>query len=652
MDPGDCLAELNKLVGKRVGGFLYVHRDAIDLIEPASAKRVAECSALVPELRWNVAKVSERDVSLLVYEDFDKAAFPALLKSAKVDLATGKITLIEYQGRDSPPILHRKETLLRPDDARIPKFSALTAEAEQLGLFQNTNSIGTKRKWDERLQKAGVRVVDHSLLNADDRLIDIARHRTAIARRDLSQPMQLMLRLNIIRREFSIFDYGCGQGDDVATLQANGYEAFGWDPHHAPNGPRHKADIVNLGFVLNVIENPHERVETLKAAWSFANRALTIAVMPAGKYQVSTLKPYKDGFLTSWGTFQRYFVQDDLRDLVASASGETPISLAPGIVAVFRDKELEQEVAYRRRSRASMLSEAFQAAPHQRPRKAATVAPSVKERIAPQLEGIWRVALDLGRLPSAPEVSPEVIEALAMARVSFERALALCMETFDPNTMKEATEARRDDLLVHFALTLIPGAQRYATLPRSIQRDVKTFFGSHATAMDRARGLLFSAGNPAKVREAIQEAIEHGLGGACNGAFRFISSVLSQMPTVIRVIVGCAEVIENEISAYDFLEIAPDEGIVRAIRCDEATRALPLIQEIVEVNLKALRRKRTLPKNMILYLKGRYLPLNDPARTGQQQIDEKMIRAGIVSLDGAGPDAKSLARMLRSSEGR
>ncbi|WP_165820212.1 DNA phosphorothioation-associated putative methyltransferase [Microvirga sp. KLBC 81] len=646
------MASPSQSVGKRVGGFLYVHRDALDLIDPKLSQLVARCAESVPDLPWNVAKLSPSEVSLLVYEDFDKAAFPALLKSAKVDPVTGYVTKRDYEGRDSPPILHRKEILLRPDDPRIPKFSALTADAEAHGLFKNSNSIGTKRKWEERLKEAGVRVMGQVLLAINDSLVDVARHRTAIARRDLSQPMQLMMRLGIIRREFSIFDYGCGQGDDVALLQGNGYEAFGWDPHHAPDGPRRKADVVNLGFVLNVIENPHERIQTLKAAWSFAKRVLTVAVMPAGKYQVSGLTPYKDGFLTSRGTFQRYFLQDDLRELAAATTDMTPISLAPGIVALFRDKELEQEVAYRRRSRASILSEAFHDVPRQRPSTATTVAPPIRDRIAPQLKAIWRIALDLGRHPDASEVPPEVIGALSEARVSFERAITLCIESFDPNTLKEATEARREDLLVHFAISLLPGAPRYAMLPRSIQRDVRTFFGSHSAAMEKARGLLFSVGDPGKIKASIKGALEQGLGGACNGSFRFLSSVLPRMPAVVRVVVGCAEVIETDLGSYDFLEIAPDEGLVRGLRCDDVTKALPIVVEIVEVDLKALRRKRKQPKGMVLYLKGRYLPSDDPAQADQQKIDDKLIQASIVSTDGVGPDAASLARMLMSTKSR
>ena len=95
--------------------------------------------------------------------------------------------------------------------------------------------------------------------------------------------MQLMLRLGIVTSERSLFDYGCGQGEDVAALKSQGYQTFGWDPHHAVSGLRQAADIVNLGFVLNVIEDPRERIETLRAAWRYAKGAICISVMLQGR---------------------------------------------------------------------------------------------------------------------------------------------------------------------------------------------------------------------------------------------------------------------------------------------------------------------------------------------------------------------------------
>ncbi len=61
-----------------------------------------------------------------------------------------------------------------------------------------------------------------------------------------------------------VLDYGCGHGDDVKRLEQAGIRAFGWDPAHRPDGPRREADVVNLGYVVNVIENSEERAQTLR----------------------------------------------------------------------------------------------------------------------------------------------------------------------------------------------------------------------------------------------------------------------------------------------------------------------------------------------------------------------------------------------------
>ena len=127
---------------------------------------------------------------------------------------------------------------------------------------------------------------------------------------------------------------------------------LGWDPHHAASGSRRTADVVNLGFVLNVIEDPRERLETLKWAWGFARQALCIAVIRQGGVSSAGYQPYRDGVLTSRGTFQKYFQQPrTLQDFVATATGQKPLALAPGVLVVFRDKDLEQEVLLRRHSR-------------------------------------------------------------------------------------------------------------------------------------------------------------------------------------------------------------------------------------------------------------------------------------------------------------
>ena len=80
------------------------------------------------------------------------------------------------------------------------------------------------------------------------------RHRTAISRTDYSRPIRLALLDGVIGSDATVLDYGCGLGDDVRHLRLHGTESWGWDPVHLPNGNRSPAEVVNLGYVVNVIE--------------------------------------------------------------------------------------------------------------------------------------------------------------------------------------------------------------------------------------------------------------------------------------------------------------------------------------------------------------------------------------------------------------
>jgi DNA phosphorothioation-associated putative methyltransferase len=632
--------------GKRVGQTLYVHRDACSGLTARLQGLLSRALARANSTDWNVAKLSNSGVSLLLYEDFDVAAFPALLKATIVEVASNTTKEIDYSRRPNPPILHRKELLLGLDDPRRPAFAALTRAAEDRGLFRDPTRIGTRRPWLQRIEDAGLELQGHVLVDKGTTVVEVARHKTALSRRDLSQPVALMLRWGIVDQTSTVFDYGCGQGDDVAILQANGIEAFGWDPHHAPYGPRRTADAVNLGFVLNVIEEPNERLETLKAAWSFAKRTLTISVMLPSQAPTAAHRPYRDGFLTSRGTFQRYYAHDELRSLVQETVGERCITLAPGIVAVFRDKELEQEVAYRRRSRAAIIAEGFVVPP--RPPRAVRVAPSIRERIQAELEGIWRLALAYGRPPEPGELSKEISRALAAVKVSAERAISLaCNGTFDPSLLEEAAQARREDLLVHFALSLFPGATRYTTLPRSIQRDVRTFFRSHGAALEHAKRLLFSAGDPVALRSAVETAVQMGLGGMLEpDVFAFSLASLPRLPATLRVLVGCGEVLHDDLNAAHYLQLPLNSAAVIAFSCDDPSRHFPSIKSRVEIDLQGLRAKRRRQPGGVLYLKSRYLPADDPARDTQLALDEKLLAKGVILPDGSGPSWDDLKTAL------
>ena len=52
-------------------------------------------------------------------------------------------------------------------------------------------------------------------MSARDAELSASRRKTAIRRPDLSRPVALALRDGLISETSTVFDYGCGHGDDV-----------------------------------------------------------------------------------------------------------------------------------------------------------------------------------------------------------------------------------------------------------------------------------------------------------------------------------------------------------------------------------------------------------------------------------------------------
>jgi hypothetical protein len=178
------------------------------------------------------------------------------------------------------------------------------------------------------VREKGYQIVGHYLIPiANDEVTDVtteaptnvgavARHLTALVRYGFSAPVQALARYGFITPSTEVFDYGCGRGDDVRGLTANGIAAYGWDPHYAPDAPKREADVVNLGFVVNVIEDFEERVEALHGAYSLAKRVLAVAAMLASQ-AAQPGRPYRDGFVTSRNTFQKYYTQAELAGFIS-----------------------------------------------------------------------------------------------------------------------------------------------------------------------------------------------------------------------------------------------------------------------------------------------------------------------------------------------
>ena len=102
-------------------------------------------------------------------------------------------------------------------------------------------------------------------------------------------------------------------------MSAHGVEAHGWDPVHLPDGPLLECDVVNLGYVVNVIEDPGERVDVVRAAWALCRDLLVVSARGLEDQKRSDLTQYGDGFISSRKTFQKFF--SHLRGFLGVSSG-------------------------------------------------------------------------------------------------------------------------------------------------------------------------------------------------------------------------------------------------------------------------------------------------------------------------------------------
>lgn len=653
------------LPGKRVGGALYLHRTATGYLPPSEASRLRAAVDLAGIDRWNVAKIDLKGgakVSLLLYEDFDAVAFPALVESHRVDLGAGSVDVRRY--RENPPILHRKELLLAPDDPRREVFGALTGELDRLGLFVDMARRGRKGAWEAALASAGVVVTGHDVdvvegpdegpePPADDAWEPgtVARHRTAIGRNSLSAPMAALNAAGLLEDRVTILDYGCGRGDDVRALQAAGIDAVGWDPHYAPDrGVLAPRGIVNLGFVLNVVEDPEERREVLRAAYDLAERCLVVAVMLVGKGDVSGLRPHGDGVLTSRGTFQRYYMQAEIRAFLAETLDVTPVAAAPGIHFLFRDEEMEQAFLSRRQTGVGG-PRPIPAMP--RPPVVGGARTRAREAALREVrDDLARLVLQLGRVPHPTEIPPDLKAALSDGRLSLQAALAAVVPEISQEDRDAAMARRRDEVGRFFALSAFTGRSAYRRLAPMLQRDVRAFFGSLGAAEAAGRRMLFDAGDAEALARDAQDHAAAGVGYLAGDKFLVHARDLERLSPRLRTYVGIGETLAGSLESATLYRIHLISRKLTALTYpDFETRAIPRLSERIKIDLRTgdvdIFDHDTKGRVSVLLCKSRFMSGAEDRYSEQVAFDREVVRAVGDDVDAV-PFAVAADAMLKA----
>lgn len=403
----------------------------------------------------------------------------------------------------------------------------------------------------------------------------IARHKTAIGRSTLSRPLRLALTDGILKEDSGLLDYGCGRGDDLRILKLMGFKGDGWDPAHRPEAPLASAPIVNIGYVVNVIEDPEERMETLSRAWALTEQILIVSARLASEVQTLAIyKEFSDGCLTSKGTFQKFFEQHQLKHWIDHTLGVSSVPAGPGIFYVFRDDEARENFLASRYRRHVLI-----------PRLARPI--ELFEQNKDLLQPLIEFFAEHGRVPADVELAD--IGAVRDVFGSTKRAFRVIQEATDTKKWNEIANERSQDLMVYLALSRFDGRPRFAQLPQSLQYDVKSFFTSYKNACDAADDLLFSVGE----MTAVDDASKHShLGKKLPDGLYIHESALEQLPPILRIYEGCARGYIGRVEGANVIKLNRREPKITYLQYpDFESDPHPTLKSSLSVHLQTFRVK-------------------------------------------------------------
>ncbi|SFP81403.1 DNA phosphorothioation-associated putative methyltransferase [Enterovibrio norvegicus] len=576
--------------GKQLPDALYLHKDAFEALPNALSAFIHNVAKAlkIDDDNWHIVKLSKNDfrLSLLSYPTFYTDAYPSLKQSVTVDLTKLMHRVTDYEASENPPILHRKELMILPSHPAYPDFEQITQEGENAGLYENSRLIGFKQSWLNLIKQHGYTLVDGRLFRSamveDTDVHTIDRHKTAIVRHSLSAPMKALAKNSYLSGDYSVFDYGCGRGDDMRELLAHCIDVLGWDPTHYPDGEKTHSDIVNLGFVLNVIEDIDERLDALLGAWELADKLLVVSVMLGTEQFISQFTPYKDGVITSRNTFQKYYQQSEIKAYVERTLDEQAITIAPGIFYIFKDKLEEQahlQNRYRRHQGWKQLT--APKPPTQQEKLKLTIS-----QHAELFEAFWMTCLVLGRIPANDEF--EQSETVRELIGSHKKTHKLLCEIYDEADFEAAELARREDLLLYFAMTLFEKRKPYTQQPEALKRDIKAFFDDYKSALTLAQDALYQIANPEKINQACVDA--HTMLPASilndNHSLIFHQQYTELLPQILRIYVGAGLHMYGDLENIDLVKIHIRSGKLTLTTYDNFDNsAVPFLVERVKIKM-------------------------------------------------------------------
>ncbi|WP_375469300.1 DNA phosphorothioation-associated putative methyltransferase [uncultured Nostoc sp.] len=448
--------------------------------------------------------------------------------------------------------------------------------------------------------------------------LEIERHRAAIARTDLSRPVRLAIEWAILNQDTTFFDYGCGYGGDAQRVGNLGYTSAGWDPYYHPDVPRTAADVVNLGYVLNVIEDSEERRQSLCQAWELTTKVLIVAAQILINAPSKTQLAYNDGIVTRRNTFQKYYEQEELKTYIDQVLNVDAVPIALGVYFVFRD-EAEKE-SYKAIRFFSTTSTPRVRIPTKR-----------FEDYQEHLQPLMAFFTKRGRLPAKGELENE--QELLSEFGNFRRAFGVVLQATDEAEWDAIAYRRSLDIQVYLALTHFDQRPAWQKLAPEMRHDIKAFFSSYEEACQVADQKLFSLGKSGVIQTACEKS---KIGKHTRGALYVHVLALAALDPVLRICEGCASRTIGRVDGATLIKYHTDKPQISYLCYPEFdTDPHPALKASITIDLKTLvvthRDYATRENPPILHRKETFVTSNYPGYEEFAQLTQQEQQLGLLN---------------------
>jgi len=434
--------------------------------------------------------------------------------------------------------------------------------------------------------------------------------------RALPRALALALAQGLITKKTQVLDWAPANNRNIRLLEKRGIRAKALDPEKKTRAKKTKSDVVHLGYVINAIQDPHERMKTLVQAFEAAGHVLIVSVhidVVPGDFE-----EYEDEAPVKKKSFVMRYTQSEFQQFIETVLGRRAQVATLGVAYVFADAESEARF---------IATKAFSRRLEYRPDLLQTFS---RDEIARKYVS---QAKKLGRMPSRSEFKKydKLIETYG-TRANVQR---LCLKKLDKNAFEGTQDERGQDILMFFGMmrfeALEPPPLKF--LAPSIQKDLKSIWKSHKKAVSESDTHLFGMGNPDTVYANCKRA---GVGVVSARSLKVHASAEDELPALLRIIIHAAKKIVGTID-YDIVQISTDGRSVSFLTHDGFDDvAHPVLKRKVEVFLPrpdySIREYALSHNPPVLHRKERFVAESYPHYAEFSALSEKEQKLGLFSF--------------------